>query len=336
MRVPPEQLTEHLKRRLMPVYLLSGAESFLLAESAEQIRHICLEKGAEHKRFSDTTPFWETLKGEMQHISLFASEQLIELTFSKLTTNDAENLLELLKNDHPDTTLLLISEQLTKQTQQAPWFKLLEQKGAIITHWPLTGHAFAKWVMQRAKQHGMVLSEADLRLLIYQTEGNCLAAHQALLQLYWAGLDAQVDSPSSLAQQSQFTVFDLCEAALQHQPERIVKIVSCLKENEGAAQPLIVWAIGQMLRALVTASFKEHETARRQALSQAGIRASNQMLYLKILKEQDPLHWSFLLSLLCAADKEFKSGDNASFWQRIIKITVNLSKSYTHKGAFCI
>lgn len=337
MRVPPESLAEHLKRRLLPVYCLSGAESFLLEESAAEIRHHCLAKGAEHKRFSDTTPFWDRLKGEMQHVSLFSNHQLIELTFAKFTANDSENLLELLKADHPDTTLLLVSEQLSKQTQQAPWFKLLEQKGAIITHWPLTGPAFAKWVTHRAKQQGVLLSDDNLRLLIYQTEGNCLAAHQALQQAYWASLNNTVtEGPSSLTQQSQFTIFDLCEAALQQQPERIVKIVSCLKENESAAQPLIVWAIGQMLRALIQASFHEHESAKRQALTQAGIRTANQMLYLKLLKAQDALYWSSLLDLLGAADKEFKSGENASFWQRIIKITVNLSKSYTHNRAFCI
>ncbi|MGE3318646.1 MAG: DNA polymerase III subunit delta [Candidatus Berkiella sp.] len=337
MRVPPQQLAENLKRRFLPVYLLSGSESFLLEESANQIRHVALEKGAEHKRFSDTTPFWDRLKGEMQHVSLFSHHQLIELKFSKFTANDSQELLALLQNDHPDTTLLLMIEQLSKQTQQAPWFKLLEQKGAIITHWPLTGPAFATWVSHRAKQQGLVLGDESLRLLIYQTEGNCLAAYQAIMQLYWATLDnALAASPSSLAQQSQFTVFDLCEAALQHQPERIVKIVSCLKENEGSAQPLIVWAVGQMLRALIQASLQEHESAKRQALTQAGIRAPSQVLYLKMLKAQDPLHWSMLLSFLCAADKEFKSGDNASFWQRILKITVNLSKSYTHNGAFCI
>lgn len=336
MRISPDQLAEHLKRRLLPIYLLSGTETFLLEESATLIRQALLAPDVEHKRFQESAAVWEQLQSEIQHVSLFSSRQLIELRLSKLAANDTKQLQQVLTNAHPDISFLLIAEQLSKQQQQGAWFKLIEERGAIITHWPLAGHAFAKWVALRAKQRQVNLSDEECRLLAYQTEGNCLAASQEIEQLYWFRQDGGVHTKTQFEQQSQFTVFDLCEAALQHQPERIIKIVSCLKENEGSPAQLIVWALGQMLRALVRAGFVSQEGARRQILTSAGIRSTTQMLYLKVLKTPDPVRWMKLLSLLSSADRQFKSGENASFWQSIIKITVNLSKSYTHNRAFCI
>jgi DNA polymerase III delta subunit len=173
-------------------------------------------------------------------------------------------------------------------------------------------------------------------LLIYKTEGNCLAASQEIEQLYWFYADTSSESTQArVDQQSQFTVFDLCEAALQHQPARIIKIISCLKENEATPPQLIVWALGQMLRALVRAS-DSNEGARRQILTQAGIRSTTQMLYLKVLKDPATDRWSKLLSLLYLAYKQFKSGEKENFWHNVLKINLNLSRSYTQTGIFCI
>ncbi len=336
MRISPEQLAEHLKRRLLPIYLLSGTETFLLEESANLIRQALIAPDVEHKRFQESSQVWEQLQSEIQHVSLFSSRQLIELRLSKLAANDTKQLQQLLENAHQDISFLLIAPQLSKQQQQGAWFKLVEERGAVITHWPLAGPAFTKWVAQRAKQRSVNLSDDECRLLAYQTEGNCLAAHQEIEQLYWFRQDDKTRANAQFEQQSQFTVFDLCEAALQHQPARVIKIVSCLKENEGSPSQLIVWALGQMLRALLRASLVSQDAAQRQILTSAGIRSTTQMLYLKLLKTPEPLRWMKLLSSLSSADRQFKSGENASFWQSIIKITVNLSKSYTHNPAFCI
>ncbi|MCS5710588.1 DNA polymerase III subunit delta [Candidatus Berkiella aquae] len=339
MRVAPEQLEEHLKRQQRPIYLLSGSESFLLEESADKIRRTLLkDQDVEHKRFNDTTAgIWVELQSEAQHFSLFSSKQLIELKLSKFAASDMKQLVALLESDRSDITFILIAAQLSKQNQQAAWFKLVEQKGVIVTHWPLTGYAFTKWVSTRAKQRGLTLNEQELRLLTYKTEGNCLAASQEIEQLYWFYQDAPQNIPiASLTNQSQFTVFDLCEAALQQQSARIVKIVSCLKESESAAEQLIVWSLSQTLHALLRACHAQ-ESSQRQILTQAGIRNSNsQVLYLKLLKQPTPTRWAKLLSVLSTADRQFKSGENAGFWQNILKISLNLTKSYTHNPTFCI
>ncbi len=337
MRIAPEQLAEHLKRKLLPVYLLSGTESFLLEESAKRVREAILQPDVEHKRFQESAAMWEQLQSDIQHVSLFSSKQLIEIRLSKLTANDTKHLQCLLENPNPDNTILLIAEQLSKQQQQGAWFKLVEQNGAIITHWPLAGFAFTKWLSARANARGVKLSEQALRQLAYQTEGNCLAASQEIEQLYWYQLDGPKDAINAqFAQQNQYNVFDLCEAALQHQPARIVKIVSCLKELEGTPEQLIVWSLGQMLRALLQASAEQSEEAKRRILTHSGIRSTTQVLYLTLLKSPAPSRWSKLLSILCFADQQFKSGEKAAFWDSVLKITVNLSKSYTQNRTFCI
>ncbi|MBS0287085.1 MAG: DNA polymerase III subunit delta [Proteobacteria bacterium] len=318
MRLSPQALSHQVSKNLSRCYLLYGNESFLIEESAQVIREeINKLPDVEHLILSETES--EMLSIHLEQPSLFAKQKAIFLKISKPSVALANTLVKHLESPLTDCFIIIQTSQLTRQQQQAKWFTMIEKNGTIVAHWPLTGPSFASWVKARALKLGLKLKEDDFDRLLSNTSGNCLAAEQELSRLHLLSGDT-----SFFTNQSQYALSELCEAALLKQPDRVIKIVSYLKGSNEALQ-LVIWTLGQTLRALIHAANASKE---RQAavLQRAGIRPQNQALYLKVLKECPQSHWLSMLASLSWADKQLKSGNESNAWQKILVISLQLAE----------
>ncbi len=244
MRSTPQALAQQLEKSVAPIYLLYGMEPFLIDESATLIRQRVHKLGEVEQLILALDSEEDSLISQLEQPSLFTQIRLVECRIAKPSAQIALKLAQILETLYPDTYLLIQTGSLTRQHQQAKWFTQIEHKGVVIPHWPLSPSQFSAWVEQRASRQGLVLDPQMRQLLLYHTEGNCLAAAQEIDRLrLLAG------TPAQFSQQSQFQVSDLCNAALSKQPSRVIKIVSCLKES-GTALPLVIWALAQTLRTL--------------------------------------------------------------------------------------
>lgn len=331
MRCYPDALHAFLGKRHYPCYFLYGNEPLLIEESASLVRTAIksADPDIEHLVFtleSGNSALLASLTQVLQNRSLFSQKRLIEIRISaKLTTSDIPHLEKILEIPDDDTLLLLQNAQLSKQNQQAKWFTLIEQKGLVVVHWPLSLPQFEKWIEAQIKEKGLRLAPEALRLLIYHTEGNCLAARQEIerLSLYYADLPEKT-TITHLDQRSQFDIFDLCEAALQGQPHRIIKILNALK-LAGTAPAHLLWALAQTLRVLLRCLSAISLDEKQRLLQQAGIRVKSQALYLKTLKNIRSDRCTALLTQLSFADKQLKSGEIASFWRALLEVTLKMT-----------
>ncbi|MFI4937268.1 MAG: DNA polymerase III subunit delta [Candidatus Berkiellales bacterium] len=303
MRCYPEALSTTLKKSF-PVYVIYGNEPFLMAQSADLILQI-LKANAEieHQIFTIDThaaSAWAPLIQAKQNRSLFSQKRLFELRFlTNINADEAQQLIHLLPSIDENSIFLIQAGQLSLPQQKAKWFIHCEQVGLVVPHKPLAPPQFSKWVTERAKHHRIKFTTETLKLLIDYTEGNCLAAEQEMtrLALYYAEGDKEGDKTvviTDLDQQSQFNVFDLCKAAVAQKPERVIKILRCLKDA-GTALPLIIWALAQTSREPSTAASKP-----------------------------------FLLSRLSLADKQLKTGEMVAAWQEVMNISLLLAGGSVH------
>lgn len=324
MRSTPWLLTQQLEKNLAPFYLLYGSESFLIEESASVIRQRIRRLGeTEHMVFTVENENTLASLTALEQPSLFTPRRIIELKLPKLSASLAQKLAKILQSSFPDTYFLIQAGTLNRQQQQATWFTAIEQNGVVVAHWPLSSSQFSSWVEKRAAQRGLQLSPQTLLLLVYHTEGNCLAASQEIERLALINTSAAATEVKDyFAEQSHFDVFDLCEAALSCQPSRVIKIASCLKES-GTALQLVLWALGQTLRTLIRCATSPQEASQR--LRQAGIRPQSHEIYLRCLKKASISSWSSLLPYLSQADKQLKSGEMASAWRHALNISLKLA-----------
>jgi DNA polymerase-3 subunit delta len=326
MRIFPSLLAANLEKNLKPFYLLFGTEAFLIGESANLIRQKILVHGdVEHRILQIEQNNCDALLAEIEQPSLFSQIQLIEITLTKLNVQVFNILTSILQSPPEGTFFLIQAGKLSRANQQAKWFTHIEQTGVVIPHWPLNGALFSKWVAERAKRFGLTLPAQTLQQLIYYTEGNCLSAAQEIEKLCLTNMG----TPTYFSQQSQFEVSDLCEAALTKQPARVIKIVSCLKESP-TTFTLVIWALAQTIRTLRRCKGSSFDETMRY-LQQAGIRAHQHDLYLRVLKESPISSWASLLPYIAQADKLFKTGANDDAWRHILDVSLQIAgfKSYS-------
>lgn len=325
MRLVADTLHSQLKKSFLPVYVLYGNEPFLIEESARTIKKAFKEKfSGECQVLSiENSTSWKQLEHILWDRSLFSTIQLIDLRLfdAKIQIKEADLLRSILEKPHDDLFFLIQIGALSRAQQRAKWFTLADQKGALVAHWPLTQFTFSKWLKTQLMLKNISLSNQLLSELIYYTEGNCLAAAQEIEKLTLLQSDEKTSLISMQDQQSQFSVFDLIEAAIQQKPERVLHILQVLK-TMGTAIPLLIWSFTQTVR-MLSACESADEKKRVHLLQQAGIKPSLHQAYLNRLNiAPSPRSLYLHLSQL---DKLVKSGLEDTAWPALISIGLKLA-----------
>lgn len=320
MRLSPGSLSSHLAKNLANLYLLYGNEPFLIEQSSQSLRARIQQLGeVEHHLLTESS--LGELSSYIEQRALFANAKIIEIKVNKLSVALTNALQALCETAITDCYIIVQAQTLTRAQQQAKWFTLFEQKGVVIAHWPLHGAQFSHWVDEHAAQKGITLTP-DLRArLLSFTEGNALAAAQEIDRLHLLS-----GSETYFEPQRRFELSELVEAALSKQPARVIKIVSYLKDSKEAL-PLVLWSLGQTIRALNRCANSPSQSRHATTLLQAGIRTQNHALYFKALKEAPNDHWLSLLTYLFCADKQLKSGNETSAWQTVLDLSLRLANS---------
>lgn len=254
MQLAVEQVADHLKRQLLPVYWVTGDEPLQVMETAELIQAAALKHGFSERQLLtvDAQFDWGVLSEAASALSLFAQKTLIDLRLynAKLGQQGAKALQHYLQILPQDKVLLIQSERLDKSQRNSAWFKALDKVGVVVNVWELTPAKTQAWIAKRAQQAGLKASPDAIKYLSECMEGNLLAAQQEIQKLKLLFGDQDIDVKhiaSTVADNARYSVFDLSDAILQRDHQRLLHVFKVL-QAEDTAMPLIIWALGEVLR----------------------------------------------------------------------------------------
>jgi DNA polymerase-3 subunit delta len=273
MRIQAKDLSLHLKKGLAHLYLVFGDEPLHHQEAILAIRAEAKNQGYnEREVFEVTAHFeWESLLQSIKSPSLFSEKRLIEcrLQEGKIGKTGADTLIKLANTYLDDQTILFFTTgKVDTATQSSAWFTTLERKGHTVWARALSGEETLAWLKTRCLAAGFQPTLEAIHALFERTEGNCLAAAQAIekLDLFYL----QSHSPSSPANtntslsrpltvtdilntadmDARFSLFDLVDAALLGSTARTTRIFESLR-SEGVDPILVLWAIAREVRAII-------------------------------------------------------------------------------------
>lgn len=311
MQVYPERLPQQLQDKLVPVYLVFGDDPFLVAEACDRIRQAAKAQGFdERKRLVQDKEFdWHTLFESSQTLSLFSSQQLIELELPelKLGREGGKALIDFVAQQAPDQLLLLFGPQLKKAHKDSKWFKTLSQTGVFVPVYTPTLAQLPNYIRNRAQQLQLQLSQDAVQLLASLYEGNLLALQQSLEKLQLLYLDSTNTPASELhAEQvqsmvednSRYDLFALQDAILGQDYEAFVHCLQRLLET-GTDIVLVHWLLMR-----VHNSLKKVRHAQRQnkpvkaAMESEQIWDKNQSAFLALLAADSPARHHARIELL--------------------------------------
>lgn len=257
MFVAVDNLGSHLERRgLARCYLIFGGEPLQATESADRVRAAARAAGiSERLLFEVESGFdWRQLHLAANELSLFAERRLIEVRLSgrKPDKTGSAILADLIERDDVPDIFLITADRLDRNAQKTKWFKAIDAAGVTVQVRPVNISQLDQWIMRRARQQGMAMTQAAAELIAVRAEGNLLACAQELDKLNLLVEDGEVDVDAvlgAMVDSARFDVFGLIDVTLTGDGGKAVRMLRGLRE-EGTEAVVIGWAINRELRKL--------------------------------------------------------------------------------------
>jgi DNA polymerase-3 subunit delta len=256
MRISTEQLPQHLKRGLAPLYTVFGAEPLLALEATDRIRARARDDGySEREVLTAEQHFdWSHLKMSGQSQSLFASHRILELRIpgGKPGVEGGKALQNFCAQLPADTITLIYLPEIDWRGQKASWFEALDAAGTMVEALPVKRGELPAWLAGRLKTQEQHADHETLEFIADKVEGNLLAAYQEVqkLGLLFAPGKLEFDQvKQAVLDVARFDVFDLSELVISGDARHLARVLDGL-QGEGAAAPLVLWTITEEARAL--------------------------------------------------------------------------------------
>lgn len=265
-----------LRRRLAPVYLVTGDDPLLVMEACDAVLVHAKNAGFTERTLlePDDGEAFAALHDAAASLSLFADRRIIEIraepaAFDKTAS---EALREYLQRPPPDVLLLLRTGRLDNRQRDAAWVGAVDSAGVVVTLWPVTARELPRWLMERARGRGAELTREAADYLAWRVEGNLLAAAQEIekLVLLPDTRPLRLETVSSSVTDSSFYgPFDAIDAALAGEAKRLRHMLYVL-ELEGVQPLVVLGALASQLRRLISGvQFGRLPPDRERALREA-------------------------------------------------------------------
>ncbi|OGT64894.1 MAG: DNA polymerase III subunit delta [Gammaproteobacteria bacterium RIFCSPHIGHO2_12_FULL_45_9] len=234
----------------MTLHLIHGDEPLLVQETLNQLRTQLLTPHVTPITLQvDATFNWQTLLTQVYTPSLFGEQYVITVKNEEgLWPKESETVLSTLASKLPDPHHVLITApKLSAAMAKKPWVLAWTKVGTVTAIWPIKPTELPAFIEKRARALHVSLAPDAIAQLATWTTGHLLATHQALVQLQLVFGTARItatDVQTLLADQAQFTTFQLVDFVLSGQTDLALRALNRLCE-EGTDFTLLVWAFNR-------------------------------------------------------------------------------------------
>lgn len=260
MKIKPKELMGSLRSSDPALVWLTGDETLLIQEAADQVRAHWRAAGfLEREIFNVDRSFdWENFLQSIGNLSLFGDQKLIEVRLTgKLDEPGKKALARYCETSDPALRVLVTGPRIEKATLSAKWFKAIEAGNVVLQVWPINRDGLGSWLEQRLLREHIRADAEALQMLVDRVEGNLLAAMQEIEKLRLMrpvedSAELRLDGETVarlVADNARFVPFQAVEAALMGDLPRSQKILSGLRGEAIYPLPILNAIVGE-LRAL--------------------------------------------------------------------------------------
>ncbi len=340
-----EQLGRAIAKRLPPITWVSGDEPLLVLEAADAVRAQARTLGYGERTVIDVGPHFDVslLLGAAQALSLFASRRLVDVRLAGKPTRElGEALQRSAQAIDEDSRILVTSGRLERATVNTAWFGAFGSALLLLELPKVDRDRLPQWLAERLSRQGQRAPRTALATMADRTEGNLLAARQALQRIALLLPPGDLDPAAIEAvvlDSARYDVFGMVDTALSGDTARTLRMVAGLRA-EDTALPLLSWALADCLRRLL--KVKQAISAGQPAAAAmrgAGVFGRREALFREALGRLDATMVSALLREVAHLDRmakgvgglpgtgapaEFGGSDPASQWAAVERIVIAL------------
>jgi DNA polymerase-3 subunit delta len=326
----------HWNNGLPPVAALLGDEAFFITRIGDLWRKTGKDQGFTERLVLDQTEpdLASRLLSELDALSLFADQTLVELRLSKATLDKSlrEALDQWLQNPPDDKRLLISGPKLGKSESSTIWLQTLEKSNAVVEANAVPSYQFAKWLDSELESHHIVMDPEAKSAVQMHTEGNLLAAGQVIERLKLIQPDL-IEGPTLsldqvldvLTQSARHTVYDLVDLAIKSDVSGLNRITDLLKA-EGVDAMTALWAISRELDILLQIRYRmDQGESANQAIGSLRVWRSREGLVRGAVNRLNLTQLRKLLTLCHDTDRTIKGATPEPAWAMIKDILLGLA-----------
>jgi DNA polymerase-3 subunit delta len=308
---------------LKPAYLIAGEEHLLVLEAADALRARARARGFNEREVLDAeTHFdWDALARAGASMSLFASRRLIDMRLptGKPGKEGSDAIVDYCENPPPDTVLMIVANQWSKQQQAGAWVNAIERVGIVVPVWPLKADELPDWIGQRMASRGLKPDRAAIEALAARVEGNSLAAAQEIDKLVLLHGSKPLDANTLeelVTDSARFDVFKLIDAALEGDTARTVRVLHGLRAEGEQVPALMGWVLNQLQLIARLASNSNLSSAFRSE----HVWPARERVYRQALARADRAHWEKCLIQAARVDRLSKGRGWGDPWRELERL----------------
>ncbi len=234
--------------------------------------------------------------------------------------------------DGPDCAVLVTSPRLDKTTTGAPWFGQALAEGLLVEGYAPERSELDRWIAQRLAANDQRADSDTLQLIAERTEGNLVAAQQAvdrLALLVPAGRLEPAIVDEVVTDDARYDSFAMVEAALSGRLDRALVMLDGLRA-EDAPLPLLAWGLADALRRLLRAiEARESGQPPPAALRAAGIFGRREPAYRRALATLSRKQAVAGLRLVARLDRMAKGVESSALagdpWSMAERILISIA-----------
>ncbi|MBS1191351.1 MAG: polymerase subunit delta [Rhodocyclaceae bacterium] len=332
MLLKGEQLPGHLERELRPLYVLYGDEPLLVLEAADSIRAKARREGYSEREVLTALPGfdWNQLLAAGGNLSLFGDRKLIDLRIpnGKPGREGGAALQAWCSHLSSDTLLLVTLPELDWREEKAAWFTALAQAGVAVKLMAPPLADLPAWIAGRLRRQQQSADNTALRFIADRVEGNLLAAHQEIQKLgllYPAGALSLEQIREAVLNVARYDIDSLREALLAGDSARLIRTLEGLQQ-EGEAPPLVLWAMGEEIRALaMVKSGMERGQSPDMLFKEAKVWGPRQNQVKRALQRLPLVRIEAALQHAGKIDRLIKGIGRGNVWEEFLRLGLQLS-----------
>ena len=331
MRFDSGQLPQRLERELAPLYVVFGEELLLALEAADRIRAAALAAGFEERKIliADAGFDWGALREAGQSLSLFASRRVVDLRIpnGKPGKNGSEALVDYCESLPEDTVTVVSLPALDRHALASRWFGALEKAGEAVHAKRVARERLPVWISQRLAQQQQNASRETVVFIAERVEGNLMAAYQEIQKLALLFPPGELSFEavkSAVLDVARFDVFELGATVLRGDRNHFLRMLDGLR-GEGAATPLVLWAVAEEARALSRVrALIDNGASLNQAMQQARVWGARQKLLPQALRRLDQQQLLVALRNAARVDRMAKGLASGDVWDALLELGMSL------------
>ena len=330
-----EDLAAAVKRKLSPLYTIHGDESLLCLEAVQVLRDAARQQGYSEREVltvENAAHFQWSQLTQGQSLSLFAEQRILELRIPNGKPGiEGGKALEAFAQNLPSDTLSIITfPKLDKTTLNSKWMTALSKAGEVIEAKQIDRAALPQWISSRLAKQEQSLSADAMEWLVDRVEGNLLAALQEIQKLallHPAGQLNLADLEAAVANVARYDVFQLGEALLIGNAERLVHMLDGLKA-EGESPVLVLWALTEETRNLYRfAQGRQRKIPTAQLIKELRLWGNKQRLIEPAVERMNRRILTQALHQAALIDGLIKGIGTGDVWHELTAMAVSLSKT---------